>query len=317
MEGKSRLYRILEMISLLSSKHRKWKVKELAEHFAVSSRTIYRDFEVMEEMRIPVYNDNTDHTYSILDNFYFQQPDMTRDEALALLLVGQAFIEETFPYHENLNSAIAKIISSLPPSIKKIVDDIGSQMSYQHGAFVDLKPYKSIIQDIEDAVKDKMSIFINYYTLSRDQLNERKIDPYQIFYTDGAFYLIAYCHMRQDILIFRVDRIKDMSITEEKYIMPDNFNMDKYMKNAWGVERSDNEKRVELIFEGKAARLVKEKVWNPTQQIIELLDNKIKFIVTTGSMEEIKSWILSYGSSVEVVSPESLKQEITGEIDEM
>ncbi len=52
---KNRIYRILEIIILLSNRHKKWKVKELAGHFSVTPRTIYRDFEIMDEMRILVY----------------------------------------------------------------------------------------------------------------------------------------------------------------------------------------------------------------------------------------------------------------------
>ncbi len=63
---------------------------------------------------------------------------MTTEEALALLLVGQAFSEEIFPYQENLKTAISKIINSLPKSVKKVVNDIGTKIVYQHGAFVDV-----------------------------------------------------------------------------------------------------------------------------------------------------------------------------------
>lgn len=317
MANKSRLYRILEMISLLSNRHKKWRVRELADHFAVTPRTIYRDFEIMDEMRIPIYSDETDHTYSILEDFYFQPPDMTREEALALLLVGQAFSEEVFPYQEDLNTAIAKILNSLPESVKKVVDDIGTQIIYQHGAFVDLKVHKKVIQDIEDAIKNHNSLIIKYYTLSRDQTNERKIDPYRIAYKNGACYLIAYCHKKYEILIFRVDRIRDIQNTNEIFNAPEDFNIDEYMKNSWGVERSDNERRVVLIFKGKAAKLVKEMEWHPSQQIINLPNGEIRFEVTTGSMTEIKNWILSYGSSVEVIRPEELKQEIVKEINKM
>lgn len=59
------------------------------------------------------------------------------------------------------------------------------------------------------------------------------------------------------------------------------------MKNSWSVERSDTEKRIVLIFSNKAARLVKKMEWYESQEIINLPGGKIRFEVTTGSMEEI------------------------------
>lgn len=316
MDNKNRSYRIIEMIILLASKHKKWRVKELAEHFSVTTRTIYRDFEVMDEMRIPIYQDEPSHTYSILEDFYFKAPDMTSKEVMVLLLVGQAFRKEIFPYKESLNTAIAKIINSLPPSVKKVIDNPETQMVYQHGAFVDLNEYKEIISELNQAINNCNSVRITYYSLSRDETSDRIIDPYKIAHKNGACYLIGHCHNRDDVRIFRVDRIRNIQVTDEIFDEPD-FDIGEYLKNTWGVERSDNEKKVVLIFKDKAAKLVKEMKWHDSQQIIDLPDDRIQFEVVTGSMQEMKNWILGYGASVEVIRPEELRQEVMEEIGKM
>ena len=316
MEPKGRLFRILKMIVLLLSGNRKWRVKELAEHFGVSTTTIYRDFEIMEAMRIPIYEDEN-HTYSIMENFYFKPPDLNRNEALALLLAGQACQGEFFPYREALDSSVAKIINSLPSSIKSVIEDLGTHISFHHGAFVDLSRSKKTIQDIERAIEDKESLMITYYSLSSDQENQRKIDPYCLEIRNGACYLIAYCHSREEVRIFRVDRIKEVDTTGELFEIQEDFCKDKYLKNVWGVERSEEEKRVVLIFSGKAARLVREKVWHPSQEIIDLPGDRIRFEITTGSMEEMKIWVLSFGAEVEVERPAELKEAVIAEIEKM
>ncbi|QTL99151.1 WYL domain-containing protein [Iocasia frigidifontis] len=317
MSKKNKLYRILKIISLLSNRHKKWKVRELAGLFGVSPRTIYRDFELMEEMRIPIYNDPDSNTYAIMEDFYFKPPKINKEEAMALLLVGQVFQEEIFPYREELNTAVAKIINSLSPSIKKVIDDISSQIIYQNGAFVNLSPFKDIIEMIEKAMKKSITIELDYYSLSSDQLNSRQIDPYNIAYKNGAGYLIGYCHLRSAVRMFRVDRIRGIKLTDLSFEILSDFTIDKYLENTWGVERGDNEERIILIFKGKAARLVKEMEWHPSQHIIDLPGNRIKFEVITGSRKEIKNWILSYGSSVEVIRPADLKEEIADEIEKM
>ena len=316
METKSRVFRLLEMIVLLFSVNKKWRVKELAEHFGVSTTTIYRDFEIMEAMRIPIYEDEN-HTYSIMEDFYFKPPDLNRNEALALLLAGQAFQGEFFPYREALNSAVAKIINSLPSSIKSVIEDMGTYISFHHGAFVDLSEFKDIIQKVERAIEEKESLLITYYSLSSDQENQRKIDPYCLEIRNGACYLIAYCHSREEVRIFRVDRIKEVDTTGELFEIQEDFCKDKYLKNVWGVERSEEEKRVVLIFSGKAARLVREKVWHPSQEIIDLPGDRIRFEITTGSMAEMKIWVLGFGAEVEVERPAELKEAVIAEIEKM
>ncbi|ACL70275.1 helix-turn-helix transcriptional regulator [Halothermothrix orenii] len=314
---RSKLYRILKMINLLSSGVKRWRARDLAELFGVSPRTIYRDIQYMEQMHIPVIKDEEKNTYAIMEDFYFKPPRMTREEAMALLLVAHAFEDEVYPYREELNNAVSKIINSLPSSVKKVLLDLEDRILFHQGAVVDMTKHRDTINIINDSIASNQSVIINYYSLSSDMLRERKVDPYKIFVQDGAYYLIAYCHLRCNVLLFRVDRIRNIKVTSDKYIIPDDFDVEKYMQNAWGVERGDKEERVVLLFKGTSAKLVKERKWQVKHQIVELGDDKIRFEVTTGSMQEIMGWILQHGSEVEVVRPESLKENVINEIKKM
>ena len=216
-----------------------------------------------------------------------------------------------------MNSAVAKIINSLPSSIKSVIDDLGTHISIHHGAFVDLTEFKDIIQVIEGAIEEKESLLVTYYSLSSNQEMQRKIDPYYLEIRNGACYLIAYCHSRKEVRIFRIDRIREVKTTGELFEIQEDFCKDRYLRNVWGVERSEEEKRVVLIFSGKAARLVREKIWHPSQEIIDLPGDKIRFEITTGSMEEIKRWALGFGAEVEVDRPFELKEAVIEEIEKM
>lgn len=83
---------------------------------------------------------------------------------------------------------------------------------------------------------------ITYYSLSSDQVSQRQLDPYCLVYRNGACYLIAYCHNRDEVLLFRVDRIREVSITGENFEIMHGFSKDDYLRNVWGIERSDEEK---------------------------------------------------------------------------
>ena len=317
MAKRNRVYRILKIISLLSIRYKKWSAKELADLFNVSERTFHRDKEIIEEMGIPIYYDNEKRKYSIIENYYFQPPDINRDEALALLLAGQAIEDESFLYRKDIDTAIAKILNSLPESIQKLLENLEGKISYQQGAGVNINPYRELIKIIENCIGESNSLIIDYYSLSQDEVKSRKIDPYALAIKNGAYYLTGYCHLRSEIRLFRVDRIKDISCTKEIYERPNDFNVNEYLDDAWGVERNDKKYRVKVIFNDKAARLVQEMNWHQSQRITELAGKKIRFEVITGSFEEIKSWVLGFGSSAEVIEPKELKQAIREEVEKM
>jgi len=317
MAKRNRIYRILKIISLLSSRYKKWSAGELSELFDVSVRTIHRDKEIIEEMGIPIYYDTERRTYSIVENYYFQPPDINRDEAIALLLAGQAIEDESFLYGKDIDTAIAKIINSLPESIQKLLEDLEGKISYQQGAGVDINPYRKVIKIIEDTINESSSLIIVYHSLSHDKVKERKINPYSLAIKNGAYYLIGFCYLRSEVRLFRVDRIKDISPTNETFERPENFNVNEYLDDAWGVERNDKKYRVKVIFKDKAARLVQEMNWHQSQRITKIGTKKIRFEVITGSFEEIKSWVLGFGSSAEVLEPKELKVAVREEVGKM
>ncbi|MEJ6949420.1 helix-turn-helix transcriptional regulator [Natronospora cellulosivora (SeqCode)] len=179
---------------------------------------------------------------------------------------------------------------------------------------VDLSKHQDLISQIEEAIEKKMSVKIAYNSLADDKIKERKLDPYSIILKNGACYIVGYCHLRQDVLTFRIDRINAFSLLKECFEIAENYSADKYFQYSWGIERG-KEFSVELYFNGIAAQIVKEYNWHPTQQSKELSDGRMFFKVRTGSAMEIKRWILSFGSEVEVKSPAWLKEDIKDEVE--
>lgn len=315
MIERNKIFRILKILTLLESGHKKWSAQDFADFFGINIRTFHRDRELMEKLGIPIYYDNTKRTYDILDTFRFAPPEITREEALALFLAGQAFEYENFPYQQELDTGLAKIINSLPGSIRKVLKGIENKISFQRNPGVDLSPFKEMIKELERAINTCKTIEITYYSLSRDSTNSRKVDPYTLFF-NNAGYLVGYCHLHNEIRIFRIDRVKDLKILNETFDRPCDYSIEDYLQNTWGVERG-KVVEVKLLFSGFAAKFVKEFNWHPSQEIEVINDEQILFSVKTGSMKEIKSWILGFGSEVRVLKPEELREEVIAEIEKM
>ena len=140
--------------------------------------------------------------------------------------------------------------------------------------------------------------------------------PYKIWFFDGTFYLIANCGLREDIRIFAMDRIKNLELTHEHFEMPEDFNVDEFMKSSFGVFQGQPVK-VKVWFAPEIAGYIREKIWHETQTIESESDGAITFEAEVAGIDEIKFWILKWGAKARVIEPESLRDAIRAEAEAM
>ncbi|CCU78363.1 similar to transcriptional regulator [Halanaerobium saccharolyticum subsp. saccharolyticum DSM 6643] len=317
MAENNRIFRIIKTIMLLNEPYKHWEAKDFANYFGISERTFHRDKKIMEELGVPIYYDNHLKEYKILDNFRFKAPNLDQKETEAVLLAAKEYQNRSFPMKKELESGLAKVYNSLPEFLKNSMGSYIKNYEIISEPFVDLEEHQQKFNLLKEAINNENKILISYYSMSSDQTTERKLDPYNLFFNNGAPYLYAFCHLREEKRIFRIDRIKDIKITEEDFLLPDDFSLADELDNAWGVEQGKNEMEVEVRFSGRAARFVPEYHWSDQQEIEEIAENQIIFKVKTGSREEIKKWVLGYGSEAEVLKPAELRKEMQQEIEKM
>jgi predicted DNA-binding transcriptional regulator YafY len=302
---------------LLNEPYKHWEAKDFANYFDISERTFHRDKKIMEELGVPIYYDNHLKEYKILDNFRFKAPNLDQKETEAVLLAAKEYQNRSFPMKKELESGLAKVYNSLPEFLKNSMGSYIKNYEVISEPFVDLEEHQQKFNLLKEAINNENKIFVNYYSMSSDQTTERKLDPYNLFFNNGAPYLYAFCHLREEKRIFRIDRIKDIKITAEDFLLPDDFSLADELDNAWGVEQGKDEMEVEVRFSGRAARFVPEYHWSDQQEIEEIGENQIIFKVKTGSREEIKKWVLGYGAEAEVLKPAELRKEMQLEIEKM
>ena len=165
---------------------------------------------------------------------------------------------------------------------------------------------------MNEAAVQKKSIEIVYYTMSRRRESKRKVDPYRIWFFNGTFYLIAYCHQRREIRIFALDRIKMLHQTKEVFEIPKAFDFEDFMRPSLGVCQGEGVK-VRIRFAPDAAGYIREKIWHDTQEIVPQKDGSIIFEAEVAGTDEIRFWVMSWGSKAEVLEPQHLREEIRTE----
>jgi predicted DNA-binding transcriptional regulator YafY len=105
---------------------------------------------------------------------------------------------------------------------------------------------------------------MRYYSASRDTTNRREADPYRLWYTDGALYLIAHCHQHHEVRMFAVDRVRALTITNRPCQLPLGFDLDAYVRDALVVRRGQPIE-VELLFDRPTAAWAKDRQWHQSQ----------------------------------------------------
>jgi predicted DNA-binding transcriptional regulator YafY len=295
-------------------------IKKIAEIFDISERTVYRDFITLSLAGIPVYSSTGKGGGYFINEDYFLPPlRFTCEEAASILIAAKLFqTQKGFPYQQHIQLALEKIEGILETENKKYMQKIDKKISVYLSKFKDYQQYSTIFQDINKAIMEKKQIKITYYSISNDEITKRNLDPIHLMFRGGFWYLIAFCHLRNEIKMFRIDRIKDLKLTDKIFQVPSDFSLASYMGKSWQVVRGEGETyQVEIKIFPPASRWVKEEIRHPTQQIKSLENGTILFTAEVSSLSEIKRWVLQMGSCTEVIAPEELKKEVIKEIEGM
>lgn len=305
MSKYERLARMLKIITLVKANPRLSRA-ELARLCEVDSvRTIQRDVNSLALADIPIFWSG--EGYEIMPNFFLPPMALSVEEAFSLVLSAKAYSEGEGQFHQStLESAISKIITTLPERAKELLETGSSKISVESRKVSDTG---GLVGKLYQAILDTKQLRITYYSYSSNKVSERVVNPYALTFRRRSWYLIGYCHSRHKVLMFRTSRIKAIKFTGEMFRPPQNFSVDDYMGKSWQV-MTGTETKVVVWFNAEIAPLIKEVDWHPTQQIMDLQDGSILFTVTVAGTMEITLWILGYGDKAEVLYPERLRDEM-------
>ena len=310
----NKIERLVNTIIILKA-HPGIQVESLAEIFDTSIRTIYRDFRSLNIAGLPVYSSTGPHGGYYIHEHYFLPPlRFTGEEAASLFLAGNFLLQQKgFPYQKDIRLALFKIESLLEKENKKYIQEVKDKISFNIQKLKDYEEYSETFDLLNKAILEKRKINLKYYTISRDKLTNRTINSYHLMFRQGVWYLIAFCNWRKKTKIFRVDRIKEIAISDDTFETPSDFSLSAYMGKSWQVVRGKDIGIKVKIFP-PASRWVKEEIRHSTQKIEELSDGSVIFSAEVSGLIEVKKWILGMGSSAQVLAPQSLRKEIQEEI---
>lgn len=285
---------------------------DLARH----SRTLRRDLEALEAAHFPLLSDRDDGCvrWRLLDGFrHVPALGLSPTELMALTFTRNLLrpLEGT-EIKSALDSALQKTMAYIPPPAMELVRQLEQSFSVGLGPHKRYREHRLTIDCLTKAITRARTVQMRYFSASRNAASRREVDPYRLRYVAGGLYLIAYCHWRKDVRMFAVERIKSLTLTDHPYQMPLHFDLDAYVENALVVMQG-RQIEVELLFNKMTAAWSKDRVWHASQQTKKLKDGRLRMTLAVADTRELVGWILSFGSGVRVVQPESLRTEIEEE----
>jgi len=301
--------------TLISSRAGK-SASELAEGLDCNPRTVYRDLEALQVAGFPIYTERVDgkNLWSLLDTM---PVPFSLTELMALYFgrdMPKVFKDTAF--YESLESLLQKVKTTLPPESIKYLNNVEQTLQLAIKPYKDYGRFKEILNRVTNAALNRKTIQIVYYTMSRRKETRRKVNPCRVWFFNGTFYLIGLCHMRNDVRIFALDRIKMLHQTRENFLVPEDFNLEDFMGSSFGVYQGPP-MHIKAWFHPDVAGYIKEKIWHESQQIHSQPDGSIIFEAEVAGTDEIRFWIMTWGSKAEVLEPESLRREIGTEAERM
>lgn len=310
-----RVSNALKMYMLLQER-KIMTVKEIAEILEVSNKMVYEYKKDLYEADIYIGTKlGRNGGYYLENTLNLKGINITEEEVEALKMANEAIKSGNYHYAIEFEILSSKILNA-----KKHFEEI----PYYNKDI--LKPIeikekeKQIWTHINKAIIEENKIKINYSSINHDKnqpnIKTRIIHPYGIFDYEGAIYIYGYCELRKDIRFFKFSRINKYEILKDKFKINIKYDLKEIINKSFGIY-DDEPIDLKLKIHYPMSQIVKERQYSLNQNIRDIDENTIYFEAKLKGYREIKSWVMSMGSLVEVIEPVKLKEDILEEVNKI
>jgi predicted DNA-binding transcriptional regulator YafY len=293
-----KINRLLEITLILLSR-KTVTAGELAERFSVSSRTIYRDIEVLSTAGVPVYTlKGSGGGISLLEDFTLNRALFTRQESESLFLALKTLQSTNYPEIETVLDKIGAIFKKTASTEWVDIDftQWGSSPNEQNK-----------LLGIKKAILNTQIIVFNYINAEGIK-SRREIEPMQLLFRGHSWYLWGFCHKRQAFRLFRLSRIKNLDVTEKLFV--------RKKPDEQVLTGSTEDARLPVILKLKFQPEVLVRLYDDFDEgmIVKNADGTCEVTVAYPEDEWVYGYILSFGCYVEVISPPHIREIIAAKM---
>lgn len=275
--------------------------RELSEHFEVSVRTIHRDLDVLSEAGIPIYTmQGKGGGISLLGNYTLDRSLLTDEEQTDILMALQSLSSMDFP------------------DANVVLERLGSLFRKEDSGWleVDFSPWGSDVENKEKfnllkyAIVHHRVITFDYYN-SKGEKSSRRAEPVKLLFKYNAWYFTAYCCARNAYRTFKVSRMREFHVTEQAFLLREPA---KEIPDA-SEELLKDTINVQLRVSSSGAYRVYDDF--PNDKITLNPDGSFTVNGSFPNDEALYAYLLSYGSTLAGVSPDTVKNHLIEKLSSM
>jgi predicted DNA-binding transcriptional regulator YafY len=223
--------RVLTVLELLQARGR-LSGPEIAERLEVDLRTVRRYVTMLQDLGIPVEAERGRHGgYRLRPGFRMPPLVFTDEEALSVMLgllaARQLGLMTTAA---TVEGALAKLERVMPPDVRARVTAVQESLAIDpvRGAAI---PASATVLTLGTAVRECRRVQLRYASAEGTE-TERRVDPYGLVHLVGRWYAPGYCHLRSDLRLFRLDRIRAVDLLDEEFTRPPRFDPLAFVQDA-------------------------------------------------------------------------------------
>lgn len=292
-----KLHRMLAITLELMAKKRV-RASDLAARFEVSTRTIYREIELINQAGIPVVSyTGADGGFELMDGFFLTKQQFTVQDFSVIyqLLQGmEGAVGDKFTLLKDKLGSLHPKLSSSEAAHDLLLDASTSQAD------------KAVVRDIYYAIQQKRMIAFTYQNAA-GAITERQLEPYRLLWERGVWYVEGYCLTRSASRLFRISRMKALQVSDELF----------QPRAVYTADEEEQDKPLgiyaHLRFDKSAEPRVSEQFADQCSYEGDYIDVQTVFY----SEDYALSVVLSYGAKVVVLSPPELKEALLGKLQEI
>jgi len=297
----NRVDRLLAQILFLQSRPL-CTAEEIAGHFGLSLRTIYRDLAALGEAGVPVVA-QAGVGYSLARGYHLPPVSFTTEEASALV-TGGLLVERSADasVKRPMRSALMKVRAVLPRPLQAQMVRLEHSMATT--ATPDQPAKGADLTQLQQALAQRRVLRFSYVGWGKSDVKEREVEPLGLIHYLERWHLIAWCRARKEVRDFRADRMSRVSMLKEIFEPSTDFVIGDYLQSMPRPEL-----RAEVCFTPLAVDRARREWW---LGIVAERETPQGFALTLASVdwERLTGWLLSFGEEAQVLSPEVLRKQL-------
>jgi predicted DNA-binding transcriptional regulator YafY len=298
-------------------------IDALATLCGVTTRTIRRDLQALEEAGFPIYDDRSHddgRTRWTINGQAFKglSTGLTLSELCALYF-SRTLLESLAgtPFREELERAFDKLAASLTPHMRGFLDQLPQVIAtkpdpLRRSAGHDEARQQQIVARALDATLHHRQAMLTYYSRSSERTKSYLVHPYRLAYAQGGLYLLAHVPEYREVRTFAVERIDELTLLDERFEPADDLPSDAF-PHSLGVHSGPPE-HVAMEFDRRVADYVRARQWHQSQAFVERADGSLELTLDVCIDQALRSWVLSFGPFARVLAPAALAQDVAEQL---